>query len=55
MADADVTDRTLVNVQAELFGIARMVSGHSLKHLAAALASFMLWRMLIDNQPRIAS
>jgi hypothetical protein len=29
MADADVTDRTLVNVRAELFGIARMVSGHS--------------------------
>jgi len=29
MADADVTDRTLVNVRAELFGVARMVSGHS--------------------------
>ncbi len=29
MADVDVTDRTLVDVRAELFGIARMVSGRS--------------------------
>ncbi len=30
--------------------LGHMVSGHSLKHLASAVATFMLWRMLINSR-----
>jgi len=28
-----------------------VVSGHSLKHLAAALSGYSVWRMLMKRQP----
>ena len=40
MADAYVTDQSLVNVRAELFGIARMISGHSHVPLAVPERSY---------------
>lgn len=40
MADVDVTDPTPVKVQAELFGVARMVSGRSRVTLAVPERSY---------------
>ncbi len=28
-----------------------VVSGHTLKHLAAALSGYWVWRMLVKRQP----
>jgi hypothetical protein len=30
------------------------VSGHSLKHLASAMATFMLWHMVVGNGARLS-
>lgn len=35
----------------QIFNLAHLVSGHTLKHLAAALASFWIFRMLIIRRP----
>ncbi len=32
-----------------------MVSGHSLKHLASAVATFLVWRMIVDSPRRTGS
>ncbi len=35
----------------EIFSLGGVVSGHTLKHLAAALSGYWVWRMLIKRQP----
>jgi hypothetical protein len=34
-----------------LYGLGRIVSGHTLKHLSAALGAYWLFRMVRDRQP----
>jgi hypothetical protein len=34
-----------------IFALGGVVSGHTLKHIAAALSGYWIWRMLITRQP----
>ena len=34
-----------------IFSLGGVVSGHTLKHLAAALSGYWVWRMLVKRQP----
>jgi hypothetical protein len=36
---------------ARIFSLGSVVSGHTLKHLAAALSGYWLWRMLVKRRP----
>ncbi len=38
-------------LDARIFALGGAVSGHTLKHLAAALSGYWLWRMLLKRQP----
>ena len=38
-------------LDAPIFGLGRAVSGHTLKHLFAALSGYAVWRMLQTRQP----
>jgi hypothetical protein len=43
----------LEHFDGEIFALlGHTVSGHSLKHLASAMATFMLWRMVVGNGVR---
>ena len=38
-------------LDARIFSLGDIVSGHTLKHLAAALSGYWVWRMLVKRQP----
>jgi hypothetical protein len=38
-------------LDAGIFSLGGVVSGHTLKHLAAALSGFWIWRMLVERRP----
>ena len=38
-------------LDARIFSLGGVVSGHTLKHLAAALSGYWVWRMLLKRQP----
>jgi hypothetical protein len=38
-------------LDAPIFALGAVVSGHTLKHLAAALSGYWVWRMLVKRQP----
>ncbi len=48
---AYVAAKLLEALDARIFSLGHVVSGHSLKHLAAAASGFFVWRMLVRRTP----
>ncbi|HRD75940.1 MAG TPA: hypothetical protein PK264_08375, partial [Hyphomicrobiaceae bacterium] len=46
-----VVAKALEELDRPIYALGTLVSGHTLKHLAAALGAFVVYRMLVLRQP----